>query len=598
MIGPHGFHDSSSVGFIGALALPALAMGVELAFWETLRPFAWVLFYPAVFVAALIGGLWGGVAATLLATALAGFYLVPAQVAETPAEAALGIQMAIFAATGILFSVFAHRLSQKERLAERLAGNVRHRRLFERSRAGIVYLDGRGRYQDANPAFCALTGYSREEILGLDAYRIVDAGDHARLREYLASTRASDGLTTRWRLRRRDGQPAEVKALISREGDGSTMAIIHDISQRVHYERNLHAAHTLSQAVLDSVPAQMAVIDRDGAIVAINESWREFALHHCTDAGQLAGTAVGANLLDACRADHDSDNWVYTGILEVLHGRTEHFRGECRCESPAGEVLWFAMTVTPVAFPAGGAVVAYHDISDIHHAKDAEHLALCQVKTLAARQLVFQEEERLALSRELHDHVGQDLAALELALDQCARHMGPAPKAQAALWEARLTVKSILETTRDISRRLRPPLLDDLGLAAALRWHIDKLPRADVVGIRLDDGIGATRFHPDVELAAFRIAQEALSNALRHARAQEIHVCLEFDATGLGLRIRDDGVGFAAEEALERSRRLNSLGLLGMRERVATVGGRFRIESRPGAGTEVATLFYAPPNLQ
>ena len=182
---------------------------------------------------------------------------------------------------------------------------------------------------------------------------------------------------------------------------------------------------------------------------------------------------------------------------------------------------------------------------------------------------------------------------------QVARKLGWEPRqAQAALWEARLTVKSILETTRDISRRLRPPLLDDLGLAAALRWHIDKLPRADVVGIRLDDGIGATRFHPDVELAAFRIAQEALSNALRHARAQEIHVCLEFDATGLGLRIRDDGVGFAAEEALERSRRLNSLGLLGMRERVATVGGRFRIESRPGAGTEVATLFYAPPTLQ
>lgn len=75
--------------------------------------------YPAVFVAALIGELWGGVAATLLATALAGFYLVPAQVAEAPPEAALGVQMAIFAATGILFSVFSHRLSQKERLAER-----------------------------------------------------------------------------------------------------------------------------------------------------------------------------------------------------------------------------------------------------------------------------------------------------------------------------------------------------------------------------------------------------------------------------------------------------------------------------------------------
>jgi signal transduction histidine kinase len=140
-------------------------------------------------------------------------------------------------------------------------------------------------------------------------------------------------------------------------------------------------------------------------------------------------------------------------------------------------------------------------------------------------------------------------------------------------------------------------ILDDFGLDSGLRWLCERFLQRTRIPVEYTSNFSA-RLDESLETHLFRIAQEALSNALRHARAQEIHVCLEFDATGLGLRIRDDGVGFAAEEALERSRRLNSLGLLGMRERVATVGGRFRIESRPGAGTEVATLFYAPPNLQ
>ena len=582
---------------VSALALPVLVLVLEFQFWDHLRPYVWLPLFPAVFVAALVGGIWGGIGATAITAVLLWAYYIPAYLAQLPFDAAIWPPMIVFASSGLLFSVAGDRLGQKKLQVATHAANSRHRRLFDHSPAGIVYLDGTGRICDANPAYCSLTGYAREELLEMHAEALIDPIESERLQQYLADPAGTAGNASRWRMRRKGGIAITVEASIFREVDGGTLAIVGDIGDRLRYEEQLRDAHARNQAVLDSVTAQLAVIDHQGIIVATNESWRLFAHRHCANSRQLAGTEVGTNFLDVCRSGDEDDNWAYTGVLEVLLGRTDRFRGECRCDISESETLWFAMTVTPVAYPVGGAAVAYHDISDIHRARDSEHEALVQMKTLAARQLVFQEEERLALSRELHDHVGQDLGALELALDQCTRHAGAA-KAQSALWEARLIVKGILEATRDISRRLRPPLLDDLGLAAAVRWHIDKLPRADVLGITFEDRIGNARFRPDVELAAFRIAQEALTNALRHSGARKIRVRLEMLDAGLGVSVRDDGVGFSAAEALERSRRLNSLGLIGMRERAANLGGQLRIESRPGAGTEVSTLFYGPPTLQ
>jgi signal transduction histidine kinase len=145
-----------------------------------------------------------------------------------------------------------------------------------------------------------------------------------------------------------------------------------------------------------------------------------------------------------------------------------------------------------------------------------------------------------------------------------------------------------LQQIRDLSLNLRPSILDDLGLAPALRWFLDRESLADRPKAQLvvDQSL-EKRLPPEIELACFRLVQEAITNVLRHARAQQVSVELWQSHSTLHLLIRDDGAGFDAPAMLARAARSGSLGLLGMQERVALVGGQIEILSEPGSGTEI-----------
>jgi signal transduction histidine kinase len=143
---------------------------------------------------------------------------------------------------------------------------------------------------------------------------------------------------------------------------------------------------------------------------------------------------------------------------------------------------------------------------------------------------------------------------------------------------------------RDLSLDLRPAMLDDLGLVSALRWYLDLQAKRVGYKARLAADTNDVRISPAIEIAAFRVAQEALTNVARHARARRVNVRLRVRDGALRLVIRDDGGGFDADAILRRGRRGEGLGLLGMRERAALLGGQVMIRSAPGRGTEVRLL--------
>ncbi|MEK7780387.1 MAG: ATP-binding protein, partial [Verrucomicrobiota bacterium] len=152
-------------------------------------------------------------------------------------------------------------------------------------------------------------------------------------------------------------------------------------------------------------------------------------------------------------------------------------------------------------------------------------------------------------------------------------------------------VELMLTQVRNLSLSLRPPMLDDFGLPAALRWLADQHTKTTGRPVTCD----LTEYHgrpePMLETACFRIAQEALTNISRHSGAQNVNVVLQSDAENFTLVVRDDGVGFDFNAAAARAHEGNSLGLLGQQERAALVGGKVEIISRPGAGTEVRAQF-------
>ena len=210
------------------------------------------------------------------------------------------------------------------------------------------------------------------------------------------------------------------------------------------------------------------------------------------------------------------------------------------------------------------------------------------LQLLSHQLLVAQEQERRHIARELHDEIGQSLTALKMDLQKAQQH--PLPMA-ASLQDSLLLVNDILHQVRSLSLTLRPSLLDDLGLVAALRWYIDQQVQRTGIGMQLVTAPLTPRFSTDVETVCFRITQEALTNVARHAQARQVHIELQHEASILQLRIRDDGVGFDVGAARERAMRGTSMGLLGMQERVQLAGGQFAIASNPYRGTEICARF-------
>jgi PAS domain S-box-containing protein len=207
-----------------------------------------------------------------------------------------------------------------------------------------------------------------------------------------------------------------------------------------------------------------------------------------------------------------------------------------------------------------------------------------RLQQLSRRLLEVQERERRHLARELHDEIGQVLTVTKMRLQSS---VGPGQTQEAVALLDRL-----LAQVRSLSLNLRPPLLDDLGLVPALHWLVQQpQARASVPRVQLSTAPELGRFEPTMETACFRIAQEALTNALRHARARTITVSVTATAGNVRLAVVDDGVGFDAAAARTRAEAGASLGLLGMHERALLAGGTLTLLSAPGRGTEVEAVF-------
>jgi signal transduction histidine kinase len=207
------------------------------------------------------------------------------------------------------------------------------------------------------------------------------------------------------------------------------------------------------------------------------------------------------------------------------------------------------------------------------------------LQRLSARLVDVQEQERRIIARELHDELGQVLEAItmELALVERKLH---AQGAGDLLRDAQGITQAALHTVRDLSHLLHPAVLDDLGLVAALETYLRTFgPRHAIRTHFVQDGV-ATRIGTDTEIAAYRIAQEALTNIAKHAHATECTVTVRQRPATLSVAVADNGCGFEAA-AMEMAGAAAGLGLIGVRERVMQLGGRLQVESRPGRGTIV-----------
>jgi signal transduction histidine kinase len=209
---------------------------------------------------------------------------------------------------------------------------------------------------------------------------------------------------------------------------------------------------------------------------------------------------------------------------------------------------------------------------------------------LSARLLHVQETERRALSRELHDEVGQAVSGLLLAVGNVAATLSPETigASREQLQEIRRVAEKTVAVVRDMSLLLRPSMLDDLGLIPALQWQAREVSRTHDIRVTVEADPLADDMPEELKTCIFRVVQEALRNVTRHARATSAQIKLTRNDNHIRLLVQDDGHGFLPQ-------REKGLGLLGMEERVKHLNGRLRVESQPGSGTIVQADLPATP---
>jgi signal transduction histidine kinase len=214
-----------------------------------------------------------------------------------------------------------------------------------------------------------------------------------------------------------------------------------------------------------------------------------------------------------------------------------------------------------------------------------------KLQVLSHRLVEVQESERRQIARELHDEVGQSLTAAEINLQAALAGPNNTPATESRLRASSEMIQHVLEQVQDLSLNLRPSMLDDLGLESALRWYTGRQAEISGIEARFESDPLERRLDPVIETGCFRVAQEALTNVLRHSRASSVLVELKVNDGNLHLLVRDDGVGFDVAAARDQAVRGGSLGVLSMEERAVLAGGKLELGSVVGQGTEVQAWF-------
>lgn len=322
------------------------------------------------------------------------------------------------------------------------------------------------------------------------------------------------------------------------------------------------------RAVFDAAPDGIVLVDAEGTIRDLNpQALLQFGYERDELIGQPVEVLVPDHRRDAHRRHRDE-------YLEDPRARPMGIGLELAGRRKDGTTFPVEISLSPMETDVGGFVVSV--IRDVSERK--------MLRDFGIGALRAAEDERQRIARELHDDTAQRLAALLVRL-QVAIREPDAARHREMLERIREDVLETADAVRRIARGLRPPALDEVGVAAAIRSHVEALRKAYDLEVELVIDGDEPRLGPDAELAVYRIVQEALANVVRHAAASRATVAIGVEDGRIVATVEDDGRGFDSGTPGDPPR---GLGLIGMRERARNAGGRLTIESEPERGTRVS----------
>ncbi|HKY54841.1 MAG TPA: PAS domain S-box protein, partial [Anaerolineales bacterium] len=509
----------------------------------------------------------------------------------------------------------------------------RFRAILRQATAGIVRKDAEGRFMFVNQAFCNMLGYTESELLGKTIWELTHAEDlEENKRLYHRAMIEGIPFKLEKRLLRKDGSilwvDVSVSPIIEATGTPqSAVAVEVDITARKQAEQALRESKELYRNLFDTVPVAVYTCDADGLIQEFNqravELWgREprkndptekycgsFKIYYpdgrfmpheeCPMARILRGEALEAHELEILveRPDGTRRNIIphplalknecneIVGAINCLYDFTERKQAE-EALHQLNLQLENRVEKRTVELQVANQSLR-NEIAERLKVEDALHESRKRLQILSQRLVDVQEEERRAIARELHDRVGQSLSALNINLvildNQISNHA--TQQIRTRMDDSIQLVSETINLVRDVMSDLRPPVLDDYGLEAALQSHVDAFKSRYGINVQFEKSDQPIpRLGASVEMTVLRIAQEALINVARHANAETVILSLTRNEKVVRLVIQDDGTGIISWQEANRP---GSHGLTIMRERAEALGGDLKVSSVPGKGTKV-----------
>lgn len=469
--------------------------------------------------------------------------------------------------------------------------------LAQISPVGIFRADARGCCIFVNECWCELTGLSVEKALGSGWEKALHPDDAPLVAaEWQRSCVTGERFGMEYRYRQPDGRIVWVfgQAIEERGPDGEIVGYVGtstDITEQRQMREELQRSHAELEVRILKRTAELEYMARiaeasgdaiistalEGSIVSWNRAAEQIF-------GYTAAEMIGKTTFVVTPAD----------LLEEARSLKARVRAGERIDNfetvrvaRSGELVEVAISLFPLRNPDGRVIGTSAMIRDIREQKKAER----RLHQLSGRLLRVQDEERRRLARELHDSTAQSLAALAVNLSLLNHHAATLSheKRQALLADGLELAETVGREIRTHAYLLHPPLLDERGLPAALRWLAEGF--ADRSGIQVEVDLAATleRLPDQVELTLFRVVQESLSNIHRHSKSRTAEIHLSQKGTTVTLTVRDHGRGVPKKRS-----HLHGVGIAGMRERVTQIGGTLDFESGPTGTTVSASIPLSP----
>jgi PAS domain S-box-containing protein len=462
-----------------------------------------------------------------------------------------------------------------------------YKTLANSSQAGVYILQD-GKFQFANPHIQEYAGYTEEEMLGMDSLSLIHPVDRVPARKNAIRMLKGQRFSPyEFRIITSDGRTKWILESVTSIHYGGRPAVLGNsmnITEQKEARNRLEELEALESSILDAIPH---------AVIGLHNRVFNFANNAVKAVfGWRPEELIGKSVRLFYRSDEDYDQ-----IARLFYGALEKqrtFSTEFPCRRRDGQEIICMVRASRIGetLRERRIVVTYEDVTErIQAEKELEH-SREELRNLSAHQQTVREQERTRIAREIHDELGQALTALIMDLAWLKNRLPPELKPlQAKIRQMTNLADTTIQAVRRISTELRPGLLDDLGLAAAIEWQAKDFQNRSGIACAAVLAADDLELDRDLATALFRIFQETLTNIARHAGATRVDVRLERSAEELVLSVADNGRGITRKESEDG----RAFGIIGMRERAHLWGGELRIAGSAGEGTTVKVTIPLHP---